>query len=249
LQKKDASIKVPCSRCPLRKVDCFRDFNDKEIEFVAKFKQGELTIGSGAPIILEDSNSPHLYTVLEGWAFRYKTLPDGRRQLLNYVLPGDLVGLQSSVFDVMSHGIEALSDMLLCVFPRDKIWTLFSDHPSLAYDVTWLASREERLLDEHLLTVGRRTAIERVAFVLWHLYKRARSVGLVSGRKLELPLTQQHLADTLGLSLVHTNKTLRKLRDSGSIGWEDRVLEVRDQDKLLDIAQAEDFDEPPRPFL
>lgn len=213
------------------------------------FKQGELTIAPGAPIVLEESNSPHLYTVLEGWAFRYKTLPDGRRQILNYAMPGDLVGLQSSVFEVMSHGVEALTDMLLCVFPRDKLWNLYTRHPGLAFDVTWLASREERLLDENLLTVGRRTALERIAFLIWHLYKRARSVGLTKGDRLDLPITQQHLADTLGLSLVHTNKTLKKLKARGCISWEERTLEIRDKAGLLEIAQVEDTDEAPRPFL
>lgn len=249
MKKNDTSIKVRCRDCPLARLDCFRDFTSEELAFIEEFKHGELTVSPGAPIVLEDSNSPHLYTVLSGWAFRYKSLPDGRRQILNYAMPGDLVGLQSSVFDVMSHGVEALTDMLLCVLPRDKLWTLYNRHPALAYDVTWLASREERLLDEHLLTVGRRTAIERIAFVIWHLYRRARAVGLVSGRKLEIPLTQTHLADTLGLSVVHTNKTLKRLRASGCMHWENRVIEIRDMEKLLKIAQAEDVDEKPRPYI
>jgi len=249
LSKKNALQTVPCAQCPLRKLDTFREFDDEELAFVESFKHGELTIGPGAPIVMEESNSPHLYTVLEGLAFRYKTLPDGRRQILNYAMPGDLIGLQSSVFDVMNHGVEALTDMLLCVFPRDRLWSLYSKRPTLAFDVTWLAAREEQLLDEHLLTVGRRTALERVAFVIWHLYRRGRSVGLVSENKIVLPITQQHLADTLGLSLVHTNKTLKKLRATGCIAWADRVLEIRDQDKLLEIAQMEDVEERQRPFI
>ncbi|MEJ8570033.1 Crp/Fnr family transcriptional regulator [Microbaculum marinum] len=246
---RDVSIRIPCSKCPLRDLECFRDFTEKEVEFLHEFKQGELTVNPGAPIVLEESNSPHLYTVLEGWGFRYKTLPDGRRQILNYVMPGDFIGLQSSVFEVMSHGVEALTEMMMCVFPRDKLWTLYTRHPTLAFDVTWLASREERLLDEHLLTVGRRTAIERVAFVIWHLYKRALSVGLASGNRLDLPVTQQHLADTLGLSLVHTNKTLKKLRANGCISVEERTVEVLDKSKLIEIAQAQEHEEGPRPFL
>jgi len=243
------SMTIPCTRCPLRRLPAFREFEESELAFVEDFKHGELAIGPGAPIVLEESNSPHLYTVLEGMAFRYKTLPDGRRQILNYAMPGDLVGLQSSVFDVMDHGLEALTDMRLCVFPRDRLWSLFADQPSLAFDVTWLAAREERLLDAHLLTIGRRTALERIAYVVWYLYARARSAGLATGSRFALPLTQQHLADTLGLSLVHTNKTLKRLRATGCIAWEDRLLEIRDKEKLLEIAQAEESDERPRPFI
>lgn len=249
MNAKDLAEKVPCEECPLRSRECFRDFSEAELKFVRNFKQGELTIGPGAPIVLEDANSPHLFTVLKGWAFRYKTLSDGRRQILNYVLPGDLIGLQSSVFDQMSHGIEALTDMLLCVFPRDKVWSLYSRQPSLAFDITWLAAREERLLDEHLLTVGRRTALERVAYVIWHLHERANAVGMADGGAFEMPLTQQHLADTLGLSLVHTNKTLKKLRGQGCIDWSDGILRVRDRDALMDTAKAEDLADGPRPFI
>src|SRR5665213_1976624 len=81
-----------------------------------------------------------------GCAFRYKTLPDGRRQILNYALPSDLIGLQGAVNDEMQHSVEALTDVTLCVFPREKLWDLYKDYPALAFDITWLAAREEQML-------------------------------------------------------------------------------------------------------
>ena len=82
---------------------------------------------------------------------------DGRRQILNFALPGDFIGLQASIFDSIGNSVEALSDVVLCVFPREKLWDLYTRYPTLAFDVTWLAAREEQILDEHLLSVGRRT--------------------------------------------------------------------------------------------
>src|SRR2546423_1305054 len=79
--------KVPCEQCPLRGVECLREFKGKEVEFVSSFKSGELNVQAGPSVVLEGTNSAHLYTILSGWAFRYKTLPDGRRQILNYALP------------------------------------------------------------------------------------------------------------------------------------------------------------------
>src|SRR6266567_5043593 len=158
-----APWKVPCEDCPLRRKAVFREFSESELEFVKEFKAGELNVETGTTVLLEGTNSAHLYTVLSGWAFRYKTLPDGRRQILNFALPGDFLGLQGSVNDEMQHSIEALTDMKLCVFPREKLWDLYRDYPSLAFDVTWLAAREEQVLDEHLLSVGRRTSMERLA--------------------------------------------------------------------------------------
>ena len=125
-------------------------------------------------ILAEGAHSAQLFTILSGWAFRFKTLEDGRRQILNYCLPGDLVGLQGSVIGVMDHSVEALTPAVLCVFQRDQLGELFRNHPGLGFDVTWLASREERMLDENLLSVGRRTALERAAYLVAFLYQRAK---------------------------------------------------------------------------
>ena len=231
--------KVPCEKCPLRGVPLLREFSAKELEFVSEFKSGELNVQAGTSILLQGTNSAHLYTVLSGWAFRYKMLADGRRQILNYALPSDFLGLQGSVNDEMQHSVEALTDMILCVFPREKLWQLYRDYPTLAFDLTWLAAREEQILDEHLLSVGRRTAMERLAYLLLVVFQRAEEVGLTKGNSLQLPFTQQHVADTLGMSLVHTNKTLRRLSATKTVRWKDRRFEILDRDELARIASYE----------
>jgi CRP-like cAMP-binding protein len=139
--------------------------------------------------------------------------------------------------------------MLLCVFERDQLYELYRKHPGLAYDITWLASREEQMLDENLLSVGRRTALERAAYLIAFIAGRASAVGLDSSHPLEIPITQQHVADTLGLSLVHTNKTLRKLVQRRLISWQERGCVVRDIDGLLDVAGWEGMSETVRPLL
>ena len=231
--------KVPCEKCPLRGKEVLRDFTAKELPFIAEFKSGELNVQAGTSILLQSTNSAHLYTVLSGWAFRYKTLPDGRRQILNYALPADLLGLQGSVADEMQHSVEALTDMILCVFPREKLWDLYSSYPALAFDITWLAAREEQILDENLMSVGRRTALERAAYLLLHLFVRAEEIGLTKAGAITFPFTQQHIADTLGMSLVHTNKTLKRLVATKSVRWKDKLFEVLDRDALAEIAGYE----------
>lgn len=127
---------------------------------------------------------------------------------------------------------------------------LYQRHPSLAYDITWLAAREESMLDEHLLSIGRRSAAERAAYLLVFLHSRAKSTGPVqAGQSITLPLTQQHVADTLGLSLVHTNKTLRKLADQGLIRWLDRGCEVVNAEGLYQVAEWWPPAESKRPFI
>ncbi|HWA18822.1 MAG TPA: Crp/Fnr family transcriptional regulator [Devosia sp.] len=241
--------RVPCEKCPLRAITHFRAFTPEELKFVSTFKRGELVAETGSVILAEGAHSAQLFTLLSGWAFRFKTLEDGRRQILNYVLPGDLVGLQGSVMGAMDHSVEALTPTVLCVFQRDRLMSLFAHHPGLGFDVTWLASREERMLDENLLSVGRRSAVERAAYLLAFLYQRALSVGLSDKKRLLVPITQQHVADTLGLSLVHTNKTLKKLSQHKLIRWLDRACEILDADGLKEVANWNGEMEPKRPLI
>lgn len=239
----------PCENCPLRPLPIFREFEKEELAFISKFKKGELAVDKGATVLVEGSHSAHLYTVLSGWAFRYKLLPDGRRQILNYLMPGDLIGLQGSVMGEMQHSVEALSPMLLCVFERDNLHELYRNHPGLGYDITWIASREERMLDENLLSVGRRSAIERAAYLIAFIASRAKVVGLNGKQSIQIPITQQHIADTLGLSLVHTNKTIRKLMDRKLIVWRDGGCEVIDNEALKQHAGWEGLGESRRPLI
>ncbi|WP_320199349.1 Crp/Fnr family transcriptional regulator [Agrobacterium sp. rho-13.3] len=247
-KKPNGTSTTPCEQCPLRARSHFRDFTSPELDFVSRFKTGELSVEPGAIVLMEGSHSAHLYTVLNGWGFRYKTLEDGRRQILNYLMPGDLVGLQGTVMGEMQHSVEALSPVTLCVFERGRLNSLFGDHPSLAYDLTWIAASEERMLDSHLLSVGRRTALERAAYLLAFLYDKASSVGLMEKDRL-IPVTQQHVADTLGLSIVHTNKTLRKLADRDLIRWTDKGCLVLDDGGLAQIASWDRDNKQARPFI
>lgn len=240
---------TPCDKCPIRKLEGFRRFTPEELAFMLEFKSGELAVEPGTTVLSEGSDGPHLYTVLSGWVFKYKTLEDGRRQVINFGLPGDLIGLQASMFDVMTHSVEALTDVTLCILPRAKMWPLYKNFEGLAFDVTWLAAREEMLLSDYLATVGQRNSIERVAFVLLDLFRRAQRSGLVKKDEMTLPIAQQLLADTIGFSLVHTNKMLQKLRRTGCFNWTNSTFVMRDEAKLAGIAMASEPIERVRPFL
>jgi CRP-like cAMP-binding protein len=248
---KDAARRqVPCQRCPLRKLKIFRPFTPEELAFVSEFKTGELTAEAGSMLFLEGASSAHLYTVLSGVAFRYKLLSDGRRQILNYCFPGDFIGLQGSVMQEMQHSIEALSDMVLCVFQREGLWRLFATHAGLSFDVTWLAARSEQILDQQLLSIGRRSAVERCAHLLLHLARRAEEVELAGApNKVRIPITQQHIADTLGLSLVHTNRTLGRLIRDRIIRWKEHEYEILNRGRLAEIAGEEGSEGGVRPLL
>ena len=163
-----------CRECRLRKTGAFTAVKPEVLNFIEGFRTDSLAVAAGGALVRENQTNAKLLTLYSGWAFRYKTMSDGRRQILNFLLPGDLVGLQQEFGDVSAHGIEALTDCPLCVFQNDSLWALFREHPRLGYENTWLSAHEEGHVDDNLLTAGRRNATERVAMLVMHLYRRGR---------------------------------------------------------------------------
>jgi len=206
---------VPCRSCPLRELKTFARNSDAQLAFIQALKKQEVNLKRGEQILPEGGRTGELFTLLFGMAFRYRTLRDGRRQILNFLFPGDLIGLQEQIAVNSPHGVESLTDVKLCAFAGENLWELYRQHPRLGYDITWLAAHEEHIVDDNMLSIGRRTAIERIAMLLIHVFKRAEQSGLSSDGSAPFPINQQHIADALGLSLVHTNKTMRRLEKLG----------------------------------
>jgi CRP-like cAMP-binding protein len=220
-----------------------------ELAFINEMKRDHLVCPPGSEIIEAGQDQAELYTLYSGWAFRARTLPDGRRQILNIHLPGDLIGLQGAMFDAPSYSVEAITEVQLCLLPRRKVWSLFENMPELAFDVTWLGAREESHVDENLASAGRRSAAERIAALVIMLYKRLDALGMVVNGAMPFPLTQQHMADMLGLSLVHTNKSLAKLRRLGMFSLTDGTLLLSNPKALESMAQHFDEETPRRPLI
>lgn len=242
-------LPLPCTACPLRPLPAFKPVTPSELASINAAKVGQRLCSAGATILAEGQAATRVYTLLEGWAFRFKTLEDGRRQILNFLLPGDLLGLQGELQANLPHGVEALTPVNLCAFGNDAIPGFFRDQPRIALDITWLAAHEERLVDDAVLTVGRRTAMERVAALLVHLFKRAASAGLVEDGSIPLPLTQLHIADALGLSVVHTNRVLQRLRKGGFIRLDAQRLAIGDLHAMQRVGRYWEQPAPRRPLL
>jgi len=226
---------------------------DEEVAFMERFKTGELTVAAGSTVVMEGSSSPHLYTVFSGMGTRYKTLENGRRQVINFLFPGDFMGLQASLMGEMKHSVESSTPMVLCAFKRDDLWNLFRTQPARAYDLTWIAAVEEHFLGETIATLGQRDAAQRISWAFLRMERRLRAVGLgvdgQAGSEVPLPYRQQDLADALGLSLVHTNKTLARLRELKVAHWYDGTLRIWDRKALAQIAMEEPDPEEKRPIM
>ena len=242
-------MRVKCAACPLRVKDHFIQMTRDEVLFMQDFKIGELDVEPGTVVLLEGSNSPQLFTVFRGMGLRYKTLENGRRQVLNFVFPGDFLGLQAGLMQEMEHSIEASTKMTLCVFDRKSLWRMFREHPGRAYDLTWIAAAAEHFLGDALATVGQKDAEGRIAWALVKIFGKCQALDLATDTTCPLPFRQQDLADALGLSLVHTNKTLGRFRERQIAVWHAGQLRVPDLERLAEIGMIEDVERSRRPLM
>lgn len=213
------------------------------------FKTGELEAQPGTEIMAQGQSSTHLFTCLQGMGLRYKVLEDGRRQVIGFVMPGDFIGLQAGVMSEMDHSVEASTPMKLCTFNRSELWSLFTSQPARAYDLTRAAAHEEMMLGEALAVVGQLDARAKISWALHRFYTRLSEVKMGHGKQVPLPYRQQDLADALGLSLVHTNKTLTRLREDQVVTWSDDILIVHDFDRLSQLAHAQTAGPAKRPLI
>lgn len=242
-------MRVRCFECPLRPMRAFRDKPADEIAFINDMKRDHISVPARTELIHPGQEDADLYTVFSGWAFRYKSLPDGRRQILNFLLPGDFTGLQASMFGASLYGVETLTNAEFCVFPRRRVWSLFERMPELAFEVSWLGAHQERLVDENLTSIGLRNAGERMAALIITLYKRCEVLGLVVDGSFDFPLNQTHIAEALGLSLVHTQKTIVRLRRLGLFSQAGGRLKLENPRVLERLAQHFDREVAPRPLI
>lgn len=240
---------TPCAQCPLRPRPAFIPMTEDEAAFMQRIKIGELTVAPGTVVVMEGHSLSRIYTTLSGMGLRYKTLEDGRRQVLNFVFPGDLIALQSVLMKEALHSVEATTEMTFCIFERDALWKTFRSEPERAYALIWAVAVDEHFLGQALASLGQRDAAERLAWALVRIHARLRALGLERDGSVPFPYRQQDLADALGLSLVHTNKVLARLRQKGLAIWSGGRLALPDPATLEALAVMEGDEMLPKPLF
>jgi len=184
----------------------------------------------------EGESAAHIALLLSGFAYGYRALADGRRQIVRYLIPGDLCDPRLLLLPAATHTVSTLTATNVVLFGREALLELIHRHPRLGGAMCWLALQEETIAREWLVNVGQRTALERLAHLLCEIFTRMQAVALTDGGRCELPLTQVELADTLALSTVHINRTLQELRRQGLVSLSSGMLEIHDFAALQSVA-------------
>lgn len=196
----------------------------------------EVAYPADTDIVSEGMVPRSVFALKEGMAIRYRLLPDGGRQIMTFLIAGDLCDTHVSLLEAMDHSIGTITPVRVAPIPRDAVLALFAGTPRLAAALRWSALQEESMLRERIVSLGRRDARGRVAYLLCELLCRHQAVGLSDGAMVRLPLTQTELADALGLTPVHVNRVLKEFRERRLITLDRRKLHILDSDGLRAVA-------------
>lgn len=231
-----------CAACPVRELALFEGVPEEHLSWTQQYRANQLVVPAKQDFLHEGSESDFVYTLFSGWAILYKTLPSGKRQIIRFALPGDLIGFQHNLKAPMHYSAQALTESVYCAFPRARMGEMLTQRPELATRLALMSARDSALCQQHLLGTGRKTAKERVAFLLLELYHRVRSLAdvmpdAIDGDAVEFPVAQEEIGDAVGLTTVHVNRTLRELRDEGLVACSHRRLCILDDERLSEIGQ------------
>jgi CRP-like cAMP-binding protein len=187
-------------------------------------------------LIREGDRPGPLLVVLEGWACRYKILPNGSRQILAYMMPGDSCDLHAGLLAEMDHSIQTVTAAVVATVEREAMDDLFGQYRGIARALYLSQLVDDGTMRAWITSMGRRASIERVAHLMCELYLRALNIGLTLEPPFALPLSQAMLADSLGMTPVHLNRVLKELRGSGAMTLRRGSLIIEDPDRLIRIA-------------
>ena len=214
--------------------------SEQETECLAALQRSAISLKAGKELVHEGQTGDLAYILQSGWVCSFKLLPDGGRQISAFPLPGDCVGLRSVLLRTSDHSFSALTDVVVSSVEASRMMEVFNEFPRLGAAILWAASRDEAMVVEHLVSIGRRTAIERTAHFFLELSERLRLVGLANDKEFACPLNQYVLADALGLSAIHVNRVLRQLRERKLLTLKERMVTVHDMRKLKALAGFEE---------
>lgn len=219
-----------------RKLGNFADFSKGDLRLLDDLSSNTTTLKAGTDLIKEGDRPDDVIYLIEGWAARYKILAGGQRQITAFLIPGDLCDIHIFILKKMDHDIGLLSDARVARIPKADMLALMAHSPNITKALWWATLVDEAVLREWLVNMGQRNAFQRIAHLFCELWVRLHQVGLTVEHSFRLPLNQEQLGDTIGLTPVHVNRTLQRMRAEGLITLQSRELVIQDISRLRQIA-------------
>jgi CRP-like cAMP-binding protein len=193
--------------------------------------------GAREDILREDERVDVCHVILSGLAARYKILENGERQIMAFLVPGDLCDAEVFILEKMDHSVGTLTPTRCAIIPAARMKELLREVSCLAEALWWGTMTDLAVLRERIVDHGRRDARERIAHLLYEMLVRYRMIGEADDEKFDFPITQEELADATGMTPVHVSRTLKQLRDEGLIELKSKVLTITNAERLKEVAQ------------
>jgi CRP-like cAMP-binding protein len=218
------------------KLEAFTKLSADDRAALAQVSRNHRFIDARRDLISEGDKPRYVHLVLDGWACRYKQLPDGKRQIVSIFVPGDFCDVNVYILKYMDHSIGAITRLKVAMIGPDEMSALTADRPRITQALWWHELVTAAVQREWTLNLGQRSAYERLAHLLIELYMRLQVVGRAQNGHCDFPLTQNDLADATGLTSVHVNRTLQELRRDGLIELERKQLHILDLPRIMDVS-------------
>lgn len=219
------------------KLNHYMVISEEEKQTLENTLRQNVAFKKGDDIIKQGERPNYVYLIESGWACRYKLLEDGKKHTMGFLIPGDLSDVHVTLLDKMDHSIRALTALKVTKFSIGEMINIMENHPRLAQAFFWSTLVDEAILREWLVNMGSRSCEVSVAHVLCELLLRSRMAGVSYDGSFDFPLSQEELAASLGISQVHTNRVLQKLRQKGLISIEGKRIVIYDWKRMKAFAQ------------
>ncbi|WP_106477435.1 Crp/Fnr family transcriptional regulator [Phytohalomonas tamaricis] len=226
--------------CIVRHFSHYCDLTEHDMDILLELEKSPLNVFANDVLWEEGAKADNICTVKEGWAYSYRSMNDGTRQVMDIYLPGDVIGMREFAFQERLTGVAMLTDGIVCRFPNKSMIDIFTNSPQLTAVFFAISARQQALLTERLVNLGRRNAREKVAHFVYEMYVRLRRTNPDIGNYFSLPLSQQIFADILGLSAVHISRTFSELREEGLIFRDRNRVEIPDLARLAEVSGFSD---------
>ncbi len=233
---------VPCAECPLRHSPLYRPFSDAELAFVAEMKTAHVAVRPREHIIEAGQVGAPLMTLFEGWAIRYRRGIGGRRHIVSFVLPGDLVGAEGALLGRAEHSVMAITPVTLCVFNGHSMAELFAAHTELALALYREQVEAVRCFDVEAVNGGTGDAVARLAYLFLHTFDRLADRGLTNGGVCAFPLKRADIADRVGISTMHLSRALDALKKQRLATLIDGTLHIPSRARLARLVHYAEED-------
>lgn len=230
-----------CSDCPIRALALFNKVPLENLQWTQEYRRSQIVFSAGDHLFRQGEYTDDVYTLFLGWVKIYKYAASGKNQTMRFSLPGDFLGFQGDVAGPVGYSAQALTNCIVCAFPRNRMMELMGREPNIAAQLINMNFRAMSVYQEYLISTGTRTTKEAIAFLLLELVHRLRlmttlQTPMCETNTYEIPITQSDIGEAVGATQIHVNRVLQEMKHEGLLRCANGQLEIIDESTLIRLA-------------